>query len=520
MSSGQILTIATITIYFAILLLIGFYSSKKIKNSSDFIVAGRGLGFWVFVLLMVGTTASGMSILGVAGLGYSGGWPTFWEQIFVPLSGSICLILFGVKLSALAQKRGYMTVEDYFCDRYYSQKSMRILATFSALIVSTIYLTGQYTAITIVLKWLLGINTVTSLIISALIVMSYTLMGGLYAVAFTSLFLGILIIAGVAWVGPLIILKVPNFNEILHSINPSFTSVFYPAGGEPFFTPLFTLSFFFLITFGLATAPHIINNVLAVKNKKIYKWAPVTVFVIYFVVIALIKMTGFSVRAMVHTGMLPQLDTPDSAFIAGVKSVLPGFAWAFIGTVVLAAVMSTTDRLLLTVGNCVSWDIYKKFINKKADDRSIRNVNKITMIVATIITVILAINPPKLLAFLIWAGIGIMFSCFAVPLIGGLYWKRATKQGAIASMSFGIIASIVLAFIDKFYSPLPMHFSFFSTIIAAVVYIGISLLTPAPDKTLLEETDTGFFIRKNHGHTILEQKSRNAGSKISSGTAA
>jgi len=182
--------------------------------------------------------------------------------------------------------------------------------------------------------------------------------------------------------------------------------------------------------------------------------------------------------------------------------------------------MSTTDRLLLTVGNCVSWDIYKKFINKKADDRSIRNVNKITMIVATIITVILAINPPKLLAFLIWAGIGIMFSCFAVPLIGGLYWKRATKQGAIASMSFGIIASIVLAFIDKFYSPLPMHFSFFSTIIAAVVYIGISLLTPAPDKTLLEETDTGFFIRKNHGHTILEQKSRNAGSKISSGTAA
>lgn len=105
-------------------------------------------------------------------------------------------------------------------------------------------------------------------------------------------------------------------------------------------------------TFGLSTAPHIINNVLAVKNRKHYRWAPVTIFVIYFVVIALIKISGYAVRAMVQTGILPPLDTPDSAFIAGIKYVLPEYAWAFIGTVVLAAVMSTTDRLLLTIGNC------------------------------------------------------------------------------------------------------------------------------------------------------------------------
>ena len=243
MNSAQAVTIATIVIYFSILLLIGFFSSKKIKNSSDFIIAGRDLGFWVFVLLMIGTTASGMSILGVAGLGYSGGWPTFWEQIFVPLSGSICLILFGVKLSALAQKRGYMTVEDYFCDRYYSHVSMRLLATFTALIVSTIYLAGQYTAITIVLKWLLGLNEVTALIISAVIVMSYTLMGGLYAIAFTSLYLGILIIIGVSWVGPLIIFKVPDFNSVLNTINPYLTAVFYPSGGKPFLLHFYILLF-------------------------------------------------------------------------------------------------------------------------------------------------------------------------------------------------------------------------------------------------------------------------------------
>ncbi len=514
MASSQLLTIIVIAAYFLILLGIGYYSSKKIKNASDFILAGRGLGFWAFVLLMIGTTASGMSILGIAGLGYTGGWPTFWEQLFVPLSASACLILFGVKLSALTKKRGYMTVEDYFCDRYDSQKSMRLLSTITALLVSVIYLVGQYTAIQIVLKWLVGLNDIASLVISALIVMSYTLMGGLYAVAFTSMFLGILMIAGVFWVCPIIISKVPDLSVILHSINPSMTALFYPAGGKAFFTPMFVLSFAMLITLGLATAPHIINNVLAVKDRKIFRWSPLTIFVIYFAMIALIKVSGFAVRALVETGALPSISKPDAAFIAGVKYVLPDFAWAFVGTIVLAAVMSTTDRLLLTIGNCVSWDFYKKYLNKNATDKSVQVVNKITMIVATIVTVLLSINPPKLLAFLIWAGIGIMFSCFAIPLLGGLYWRRATKAGAIASMSVGFITSIGFATYDKFANPLPFHFSLLSFLCAALVYIFVSISTKATSQELLDATETGFFTRKNNGSSILGQEDRDNRQKV------
>jgi SSS family solute:Na+ symporter len=76
-------------LYLIFMLFLGAFASRKIKSASDFIVAGKSLGFWLFVMLILGSTTSGMTLLGVAGLGYIGGWPTFWEQVFVPLTCAV-----------------------------------------------------------------------------------------------------------------------------------------------------------------------------------------------------------------------------------------------------------------------------------------------------------------------------------------------------------------------------------------------------------------------------------------------
>jgi len=110
---ADLATILIISIYFLGMIAIGAWASKKIRNTEDYIVAGRSLDFWVFILLMVGAVASGMSLLGVSGLGFKLGWPTIWEQIFVPLSIGFCIIFFGVKLHTIARTSGYMTVQDY-----------------------------------------------------------------------------------------------------------------------------------------------------------------------------------------------------------------------------------------------------------------------------------------------------------------------------------------------------------------------------------------------------------------------
>jgi len=494
-------TVVTILVYLVLILGIGAWASRKIKTAEDYVVAGRSLGFLMFTILVIASCTSGMTLLGVAGLGYVGGWPTIWEQIFVPLACAICILIYGTKLHRLSQKRKYMTIQDYFSHRFYSPKAMRIVSGMAVLITSIIYLTGQYRAISIVLTRLLGITHLHALLIGAGIVMAYVIMGGLYAVAWTTLIQGLILIIGVLCTAPFVISAaggLTHINKVLGGIDPNYLKIAFPQQHPPyasyaFCTPAFLVSFFFLLAMGLGSAPHIINNILTARKKSYYRWAPLAAFSIYVVIMYLIKIVGFASRAMVAEGTL-KLAHPDYSYIASVEHIMPSFIWALFGVVILAAVMSTTDRLLLTIGSCIGWDIYKSLINPRASDRKVNMISRIFVAISAVVTVLLAIKPPALLAWLIWMGIGIMLACFVTPLLCGLYWKRATKEGAIWSMLAGLISAIIFGAIHKFLKPLPMHFSFYAFIVSIIVMIVVSLLTQKPEEKILQETETGFYI--------------------------
>jgi SSS family solute:Na+ symporter len=496
-----------IILYFVGLVGIGALASKKIKNSEDFLVAGRNLGFWTFTLLVVASICSGMTILGVAGLGYAAGWPSIWEQIFVPLSAAICILFFGTKLHSIAAKTGYVTVQDYFAHRFYSPRSIRGVSAVIGILISIIYLVGQYISISMVLSWLFDIPYEWSLVIGAVIVMAYTILGGLYAIGMASLVQGIMILAGVLLVGPVVISAaggLEHINLVLAGIDVNMTHLWYPQVHPPyakyaFLTPEYLVSFFFLLAFGLAAAPHVVNNVLAARDVKYFKWAPLAAFVVYAVIMYLCKITGFAARSMVSDGMisLPANVTnpPDYSFIVAAEHVFPDFFAPLVAIIVLSAVMSTTDRLMLTIGSYVSWDVYKQFVNKDASEKSITLLSRAAIVISTIITIYLAQYPPDLLAWLIWAGIAVMLACFVTPLFAGLYWRRATREGALASMIVGLVAVLAFSYYSKFMSPLPMHPGIYGFALSALAMIVVSLATKKPSEKLLDETKTGMFIR-------------------------
>jgi Na+/proline symporter len=300
--AADLVTIGVVSLYFLGMLAIGAWASKKIKNTEDYLVAGRSLGFWVFILLMIGTVCSGMSLLGVSGLGYKVGWPTIWEQIFVPLSIGFCVIFFGVKLHNVAKTSGYMTVQDYLAHRYESPIILRSLAAVAGIIVSLIYLVGQYTAITIVLMWLFEIPLWLALLIASLVTMVYTAIGGLYAVAWASLIQSVILIVGVIVMAPIIISYAGGFehvNEVMASINPNLVLPWMSNGA---FAVPYIFSFAILLMIGLTCAPHVINNVLSIKDVKFFKWAPLAAFLIYDAAMFLLKFTGFAGITMVKEG--------------------------------------------------------------------------------------------------------------------------------------------------------------------------------------------------------------------------
>jgi sodium/proline symporter len=502
---ADLTTLVLIGLYFVVLIGIGNWASKKIHNTEDYILAGRSLGFWVFTILIVCSICSGMTLLGVSGFGYSSGWPGIWEQIFVPLSASFCIIVFGVKLQAIGEGRGYLTIQDYLAERFESPRALRGLSAVAGIVVSLIYLVGQYAAISIVLVWLFGIPHWIALLIAGVIITAYTVVGGLYAVSWTTLFQGGILIVGILLMAPPVIASaggLAHIDTVLAGIDPNFVEPWYPSPAYApyaYATPEFLVSFGILLMVGLACAPHVINNVLAAKEARYFKWAPLVAFGIYAVVMFLVKFTGFAVRALVEEGTLalPEaVNAQDYAFIVGVEHAMPSVAlWALFAVIVLAAVMSTTDRLMLTVGTMFAWDIYKNILRPSAPDKEVLLVSKAAIVIGAGGTLLLAINPPPMLAWLIWMGIGVMLATFAVPLLAGLYWRGATGEGAIASMASGLVAAAAFGYWHQFVTPLPVHFSLYALVISILMMVVVSLLTASNSQDALDNTQTGWFIQ-------------------------
>ncbi len=501
---ADLTVLAVIGIYFIVLIGIGSWASKKIHNTEDYILAGRSLGFWVFTILIVCSICSGMSLLGVSGFGYTSGWPGIWEQIFVPLAASFCIIAFGVKLHALGGERGYLTVQDYLAERFESPRALRGLSAVAGIIVSLIYLVGQYAAISIVLIWLFAIPHWQALLIAGVIITAYTVVGGLYAVSWAGLIQGVILIFGVLLMAPPVIMSaggLGHINTVLVGADPNFIEPWFPTAYAPYAyaTPEFLVSFGVLLMVGLACAPHVVNNVLAAKEARYFKWAPLVAFAVYAVVMFLVKFVGFAVRSLVEEGTIAlpaAVNAQDYSFIVGVEYAMPnvGF-WALFAVIVLAAVMSTTDRLMLTVGTSFAWDIYKNILRPKATDKEVLLVSKIALVLGAGGTLFLAINPPEMLAWLIWMGIGVMLATFAVPLLAGLYWRGATREGAIASMVVGLVASGIFGYWHQFMSPLSMHFSFYALALSAITMVAVSHITAKNSEEILNDTRTGWYIQ-------------------------
>ncbi len=491
-------------IYFVLLIAIGFWAARKIQNFDSYLVADRNLGFWVFTILMVASMSSGMAILGAAGLSYVAGWPSICDQIFPPLSLVVALCIFGPKLHRVARRHKHLTLQDYFAHRFESPRLVRGVSGLAVVIISLIYLVGQYTAIGITMQRILGVSYPMGLLIGAVLVTIYVFLGGLYAVSWTTLIQGGILVIGVLSVGPLIVAKAGGLTEInrvlgsidpllLHAANPQQHP---PVSPEAFFTPVFIVSFGIMVCLGLSCAPHVINNVLAARRNSYFRWAPLVAFVVFSMFHHVVKWVGLAGRSLVYQGKmaLPEgvTNPTDYTFIVAAETLLGPALQSLFAVLVLAAVMSTTDRLLLTIGGSCSWDLFRNLWKRNASDRQVMWISRCSVVVAALVSLVLALYPTELLAWLIWMGIGVMLAVFAAPLLGGLFWKRANGSAALAAMLVGLLSAPIFGCVDKFIAKLPVHFSFGPFILALITLVIFSLYGKRPDPSVLKQTDTGW----------------------------
>ena len=473
------LALAVFAIYLVIIAIVAYYGAKRVKTVADFVAASGQLGFWTYCLLMIGSVFSGMTFIGVAGLGFTTGWANLWERVLgPPFAIAFGTILIAYKLYPLKRKFSMLTIQDYLAYRYNDPVVLRALSGAISAITCFIYLIGQYTAIGVASEVILGIPYWLGATLAAIIVIAYVMSGGMFSTAWTTFIQSILMLFGVyitvpiiiSWLGGfetlnLALSQVPYLQHTIRGVSEDFlfakflSKPFAPAS-VPLAGWVYNITLFGIaVPLGLMVAPHVVNNMLTFKDIKYVKWSPLIMYLLGVTVIMLTSLAGMAARVAWAKGLIEISDLKiggvtvkwsDMAYPTIAKIALPHWLFILLLPTILAGVMSTTDRLMVTAASNISYDIIKNALKPNISDKTVELMGKIAIPILGFGSLLLALSPPPLLAWFVWAALSLMVNCFFFPIILGIYWKRMNKHAARASMSVGFAVTLLtFAFFGK-----------------------------------------------------------------------
>ena len=443
-------------LYLAFLLGVGIWTFKFNKTQEDYLLAGRKLGPWVTAFSERASGESAWLLLALPGAAITVGLGESWTVIGIILGIIASWYLIAEKLREETEEYGALTIPEYLHRRFDDQTN--IIRLFSALIIAfffTFYVSAQFHASGKVLHSLFNMNPMYGISIGAAIIIVYTLMGGFFAVAWTDLLQGILMI------GTLVILPVAGFIElqnsqstladslsqaetIFNSHNTSF--LMGKSGFSGLMAALGGLSW----GLGYLGQPHIIIRYMAIRKSEEVKIAR-NIAIAW----AIPGITGaflIGLIALVYFGpeYFQNVDIEQAMPRLASELLHPIFAGLFISGAV-AAMMSTADSQLLVSTSAITEDFIHQYLGMKLSDRSLVNLSRIMIVLLGLVAFGIAIfselQGRKIFGVVsyAWSGLG---SAFGPALVLTLWWKKTTRKGIIAGLLTGFFTTVMWANID------------------------------------------------------------------------
>jgi len=466
--------IIVVVLYFIGMLLIGFLYRAKAKGSAEgYFVANREIGPFVGALAMASAYMSANAFMGIAGMGYKFGLPFVFTVI--GMCGIGFIVAEAMVATPLARRAKDFSLSDYLSERYGS-RLISWLVPIITIILMTTYIIPQLKASALILNKLVSIPYVWGVLITGAIYVLYVSMGGMWAVTITD------VAQALIMAGAMIILGCYTF-FVLNSPGEmiSLAMANNPKLGGLGLPKLSYVGAGFLWFFGVVGLPHLIMRVFTAKGERVAR-RTLLYAVIYF---DLFYLLGVSLVTIVGSALFPKLADPDNCTLY-VATLMSPFFQGLICAGLLAAVMSTTDALLITTSAAVSHDIYQKLINPGTSQERVVLIGNIAVWAVGIAGVIGALKPPALINIIVAATIGTAASSFAMPLILGIYWKGATKLAGEVGILGGFIVSFGL-YLGKVVPP--MSEAIFGISASGLVMIVISLIQRKHDGLVWQRQD-------------------------------
>ncbi|MDD5946114.1 MAG: sodium/proline symporter PutP, partial [Clostridia bacterium] len=502
MGTSQICIMISIIAYLAFMLYIGYRCSKQNSTADDFYLGGRKLGPIVTAMSAEASDMSSWLLMGLPGVAYlSGMADAGWTAIGLAVGTYLNWLIVAKKIRRYTHVCGNsITLPEFFSNRY--RDKSKVLMGISAVVIIIFfvpYTASGFAACGKLFSSLFGVNYLTAMIVSAIVIVLYTALGGFLAASTTDLIqsiimtiaLIIVLIFGVNIAGGMgAVMENAKSLPGYFSLNAMYDVGTNSAVEYGFITKISTLAW----GLGYFGMPHILLRFMAIEDHNKLKTSRRIATIWVVISLAVATFIGAVGLAMTKAGAIETLEGSASetvivkiSALLSTYGILPALIAGLILAGILASTMSTADSQLIAATSAVSKDMFEVF-KIKTDEKKVMRTARTTLVVIAIIAAFIARNPNSSVFGIVsfaWAGFG---AAFGPVVLFSLFWKRTNRYGAMA----GMVCGGAMVFIWKYlvrpmggawniYELLPAF------IVACIAIVVVSLITPAPSKEITDE---------------------------------
>lgn len=470
-----------LVLYLGIMAFIGWYAGRKTNSIGDFFVLSGKAGVLVSGIAYFSTQFSMGTFLGTPGTIYGVGY----AGMAISVPGAVfCMILpallIGRKLITLGHKYGFLTMADYLTDRYHSKNMSGVLGVMMLFFLVPM-MGAQIIGAGVIVHVFTGLPEWVGVVGMGIIVILYCMTGGMKGAMMTDVIQGALMIATAVVTFIVSIVMGGGFSNINHTLQSMNEAYLTFPGANGYMPWTYYVSNIVLWSFFTMGQPHLFTKFFAMKDHKTMFKAILLGTAGMFFSATLIEWAGVNGIASIQN--IEKADQIIPMILQ--RGMNPFLASIFIAGIV-AAGMSTIDGILVTTTGAVTRDIYQKIINKDATDETVMKLSKVVTVIIGIIVICFGVfQPGSIFEINLFAFSGM--AIFVVPILFGIYWKKATAKGAVAAVIVGII-SLLLFTLNPSVKALAMgfHALFPTTIIASIVMIVVSKFTKTPPQETID----------------------------------
>ncbi len=503
MNGNTIQILIAMVIYMAVVIGIGIlYAKRANKNSEEYFLGGRSLGPWVTAMSAEASDMSGWLLMGLPGVAYWCGLAdAAWTAIGLAIGTYFNWLIVSKRLRRYSiRANNSITLPEFFSNRFREKnKTILFLSAGFILVFFTVYAASCFVTCGKLFSTLFGASYVSMMILGAIFVLLYTILGGFLAEsasdfmqAIVMIFaLGVIVTIGTVKAGGLGAVvenaqSIPGFFEFFGLATPTVENgTQLLEAGKPVFGEASNYGLLSVIStmawgLGYFGMPQVLLRFMAIRKESELKSSRRIAMVWVVISLAVAVFIGIMGRQLFPVEHLTK-GAAENIFITLATSSLPAILAGFVMAGILAATISSSDSYLLIAASAFAKNIYQGIFNKKASDKKVMWISRITLLVLAIIGVVIALDENSVIFSIVsfaWAGFGATFG----PLIlFSLFWKRINKAGAIAGMVGG--AGMVFLWklvISKAGGVFAIYELLPAFIFSAICIVVVSLLTKKP----------------------------------------